>query len=101
MEMLYEVKERRFEAIKQIRRHNRGFQDFDTTVTQIISVLGYPVRPVSTLIVSEYIESVMKDDLIPLSDALVDDLDSMLAGMDWFKTWATLITKNIYKIIHF
>ena len=33
MEMLYEVKERRFEAIKQIRRHNRGFQDFDTTVT--------------------------------------------------------------------
>ena len=82
MEMLYEVKERRFEAIKQIRRHNRGFQDFDTTVTQIISVLGYPVRPVSTLIVSEYIESVMDDDLIPLSDALVKDLDDMLAGMD-------------------
>ena len=66
MEMLYEVKERRF----------------DTTVEQIISVLGYPIRPVSTLIVSEYIESVMKDDLIPLSDALVEDLDDMLAGMD-------------------
>ena len=76
------INKRRFEAIKQIRRHNRGFQDFDTTVTQIISVLGYPVRPVSTLIVSEYIESVMKDDLIPLSDALVEDLDDMLAGMD-------------------
>ena len=82
MEMLYEVKERRFEAIKQIRRHNRGYQDFDTTVEQIIAVLGYPVRPVSTLIVSEYIESVMDDDLIPLSDALVNDLDDMLAGMD-------------------